>query len=361
MTTESGTTPADQKAPEQPPKTETKPAAKRTRRTRGETKPAPAETELDEDLRTALVDASRFYVPDGMGLADHFRRYHVITDAHLAACVAMLAPEAVQDAPKERSGKSYDATGYGYQWVADRLSATFGPDGWTETHENLETQGTWGRNNSVNYHITCFMRLMVGHWAQMPDGSPFFMPTGSWSQYGEHKSGNRGDCRKGAHGNALKKAAALGLGIGASAFRGTMDEDMAGEQPPVEGPRSQPPAATPQQQHEMNRAADWGVPKQMKSTKQGGCCLCADRISPGEFIIFPVRHPYSGKKAAAHARCFDREFPHEPVERPETAPKAEPEPSTPGPGAEAADGQTGDQGGPYGGQGDPDPDDDLPF
>lgn len=278
--------------------------------------PKPAKKKASTRGKSAAEDP--FTVPKGMSLAEHFTRFHCITDAHMEALRKPMPKDAVQTAKAADSGKKYDATGYGYQWVADRLSEVFGPGGWTEGHDSIETTGTWGKYKTTFYHITCKMTLMVGHWVTpLPDSSvagavvePVFCPVGRWIQYGEHRANNRGDARKGAHTNALKKVAALGLGVGASAFRGTIDEDMAGHQPPPAEDRqpAQPPR-TPAQEAERKDAESWGSPKQMQATKPGGCCLCSNEVQPGEWIVYPVPHPYSGKKAAAHQACYDKEYP----------------------------------------------------
>lgn len=315
-------------------------------------------------------------VPSGMTLAEHFRRHHTITDQHLAACRANLPKDAIQEARAADTGKKYDSTGFGYQWVADRLSDVFGPDGWTEDHQNLETKGTWGQRKTTFYHITCHMTLMVGHWIiTQPDGegvlpAPVFAPVGSWQQYGEHRAGNRGDARKGAHTNALKKVAALGLGIGASAFRGSIDEDMAGARPPDSNAGRQPadPPATPQQAAERQRAdTSWGEPRTMQATKAGTCSQCHGEILPGQWIVWPVPDPLTGKRSAMHARCYDVAYPQPDGGR--TGPSAAdngrghasgPPPSSAPPQAPPG-GQAAPSGEPAPGNGDDDPDDDLPF
>lgn len=340
--------------------------------TKPKTTPADDAKEEPSTVGELPSEVNRHAIPDGMSLAEHFTRNHIITDAHLARCREPLPKDSIQEVKGKDSGKKYDSTGHGYQWIADRLSEVFGPGGWTEVHENLETTGTWGRNNTEYFHVVCRMTLMVGYWWTPGAGqftadpgsvlTPVFVPSGSWTQYGEHKSANRGDVRKGAHTNAIKKVAALGLGIGADAFRGTIDEDMAGARPPMDTRREPArPAATPQQRAEMNRERDWGVPKQIRATKSGKCCLCADEIHSGEWLIYPVRHPYSGKRAAAHARCFDKEYPEEPVDRADAnhQPAAAPPPARREPPDDDYDDQVDDaEGEDVGGE---DPDDNLPF
>ena len=316
------------------------------------------------------VDADPFIIPKGMSLAEHFTRFHVITDQHREACRAMMPEDAIQKVSGQDSGKKYDAHGYGYQWIADRLGEVFGPGGWTETHETIETKGTWGKYKTENFHITCKMTLMVGHWFQPgnPDAIPIgvvlvpvFLPVGSWTQYGEHTAGNRADSRKGAHGNALKKVTALGLGIGASAFRGTIDEDMAGARPaePHDRVQAQPPASPRQaQERDQVQGQDAERVRGLKATRPGKCCLGSHEIMVGEWIMYPVANPFTGRAGAACSACYEKEFfpkndTQNGINSPSGAAEGSGHPSGPPDGSDghrAADRPPVD-----------DPDDDLPF
>lgn len=330
-----------------------------------ETKPERRKDSAPAPSPEPAPGGDHFRVPEGMALADHFLNHGVITQQHHEACQQMLPEEAIQKVTASQSGKQYDATGYGYQYIADRLSNVFGPAGWTEEHESIETKGTWGKRQTTNYHITCKMTLKVGRWVRQDvDGiGPVsaFIVSGQWAQYGEHTSGNRGDARKGAHGNAMKKVAALGLGIGASAFRGTIDEDMAGERPPDDARgRQQRPPISPAQAAAREKTPE---PEFRKSTRDGTCILGGHQILPGQWVAWPVLNPWNDRRGAACQVCFDQEFPQYP-DRPWASPAGSPQGTDSGGGQANGpdDGQQpGDaQGAPTGGVVD-DPDDDLPF
>jgi hypothetical protein len=138
-----------------------------------------------------------------------------------------LPSEAVQHVSRDQSKKSYDTTGYGYQWLVDRLNQVCGIDGWGYDWTIIkEYEGTWGQYDTPFFDITVSVKIWIG----------------SREIYREHAGGHRGafygDTLKGAISNAIKKTAAM-FGLGADAFRGELDDDHA----PIEQGNTQKPLA----------------------------------------------------------------------------------------------------------------------
>jgi hypothetical protein len=122
-----------------------------------------------------------------------------------------LPKEAVQKTKGSVTKKGYDTTGYGYQWIVDRLNSvlncTWGFD-WDIIHHS-EGQFSSG---GVFHEIT----VKVGIWITDKSNVRYCA--------GGHVARLHGDALKGAITNGIKKTAAF-WGIGADAFRGEIDDD----------------------------------------------------------------------------------------------------------------------------------------
>jgi len=124
---------------------------------------------------------------------------------------AELSDDAIQRAPKEKTKKGYDTTGYGYQYCVDRLNEVLG-EKWGFNYDILEdntgeySTGTPYREVTVNVNI----------WINDKENIR--------SCVGGHTSITFADALKGAITNGFKKTAAF-WGVGAKAYRGDIDDD----------------------------------------------------------------------------------------------------------------------------------------
>lgn len=129
---------------------------------------------------------------------------------------APLPNEAIERTDGNKTGKRYDTTGYGYQYVVDRLNEVLGPSHWRTLQTMTVGQGTPKRPHAV----LCELTLQLGNW--LTGGT--FQVVAERTCYGGHLAAEAGDAYKGAWTNAFKKTAAL-FGVGAAAYRGTIDDD----------------------------------------------------------------------------------------------------------------------------------------
>lgn len=123
---------------------------------------------------------------------------------------ANLPKEAIEHASKDITRKGYDTTGYQYQYVVDRLNEVLGIEGWRFSYKVLkEIEGKWSTGKAF-FDITTEISLSIGAVTH--------------TCIGGHKSETYADALKGAITNGFKKTAAF-FGVGAAAYRGTLDED----------------------------------------------------------------------------------------------------------------------------------------
>ncbi len=168
--------------------------------------------------------------------------------AALEKLMAPFPPEAVDRSRGSQTGKGYDTTGYGYQWVANRLNDVFGIAGWSTEEEILSVvEGTTAKGRPV-FEIVCRIRIDFTD----PDTGT----KGSRTCFGWHKASFLGDAYKGAFTNALKKTAGL-IGAGWQAYADEIDDD---NQPIPEsdgrGERREPPRMNSRQIQEEARQPD---------------------------------------------------------------------------------------------------------
>lgn len=134
---------------------------------------------------------------------------------------ADLPTESIQSVKKEVSKKGYDATGHGYQYIINRLNeVVFGH--WRMFHE-VVSKNVREKNTIDWYDVTIKVIIQIGN-RHFINGQSVFEVLAEGEGYGGHSARNEYDAYKGAHTNAIKKAAAM-LGIGKRAYEGTLDED----------------------------------------------------------------------------------------------------------------------------------------
>lgn len=155
-----------------------------------------------------------------------------------AALAAPFPEEAIERTSKSQTGKGYDTTGIGYQFVVNRLNEVLGVGGWRMTTgeamvlEVTIKERTW-------YDVSLDVTVELGEYTS----------SGSWQPWahaaspGGHRAPTRADALKGAMTNGFKKAAAF-FGPGRQAYEGTLDDDAT----PAPEASGRPRAAQPPQQ-----------------------------------------------------------------------------------------------------------------
>lgn len=131
----------------------------------------------------------------------------------------------VERTQKEITRKGYDTTGYGYQFVVNRLNDVIYKYGlyWTTQDEIKLVKEYPTKSGQIYYEYAGRLSiLLLDDTRQVVDARHC---------YGGHQSSTHADAMKGAFTNAFKKTAAL-FGVGADAYEGTIDEDYR----PVEEP-----------------------------------------------------------------------------------------------------------------------------
>jgi len=129
----------------------------------------------------------------------------------LTALSAHLPQEGIQRTKGTETKKGYDTTGYGYQYCVDRFNEVCG-EAWGYSYRIIhESTGTY-KSGQLYYDITADVAIWVND------------RNNPRSCVGGHKSADYADAVKGAITNGFKKTAAF-WGVGADAYRGTIDDD----------------------------------------------------------------------------------------------------------------------------------------
>jgi hypothetical protein len=135
----------------------------------------------------------------------------------------------VEKTDKNITHKGYDTTGYGYQFVVNRLNEVITKYGlhWTTQDEIKLVKEYPSKSGQIYYEYAGKLTLLL-----LDDNRG---AVEARACYGGHQSSTHADAMKGAFTNAFKKTAAL-FGVGADAYEGTIDEDYR----PVEEPAVAP-------------------------------------------------------------------------------------------------------------------------
>jgi len=113
------------------------------------------------------------------------------------------------------TGKGYNTTGYGIDWLWELLINKFGPSYIRTTISDKEIEAGVTARGRDKYIVS--LRATI----QIADGAEILAEC---SAYGGHDAFLRGDALKGAETNAQKKALSK-WGIGIDAYKGTLDDD----------------------------------------------------------------------------------------------------------------------------------------
>lgn len=162
-----------------------------------------------------------------------------------AALSAPLPDEAIQRTDGSVTGRGYSTTGYGYIWIASRLTAVLGLGNWI-TKQTFTVRTSTTQKGRTVFEATCELTLQFGEWH---DG--VFVPWCEVHGTGGHSSTIDADARKGSYTNAFKKAAGM-AGVGKAAFEGTIDDDNT----PIGEERDERGSAQPRQHHSAAQRAE---------------------------------------------------------------------------------------------------------
>lgn len=122
-----------------------------------------------------------------------------------------LPEGAIQRSDGKKTGKMYNTTGYGYQYIVDRFNDVYGKD-WGYNYDILDHTVSNYSSGAPRHDVT----VNIGIWIENDKLCRVCV--------GGHDSKSFGDALKGAITNGFKKTAAF-WGVGADAYRGTIDDD----------------------------------------------------------------------------------------------------------------------------------------
>jgi len=132
--------------------------------------------------------------------------------------------QSVQKA-KTKSEKGYDTTGISSYFLMDRLNDVVGPSHWRTNILSVETkESSTGRS----YRGIASVILQIGNTFELDSSKSvwkFYPVWESKPNTGTSINMTEGDALKGCVTNAFKKACA-DIGLGAEAYRGTLDDDL---------------------------------------------------------------------------------------------------------------------------------------
>jgi hypothetical protein len=131
---------------------------------------------------------------------------------------APFPDHAIQRTEGRLTGRGYDTTGIGYQFICNRLNEVLGIGGW-RAHRTVAVKPITRANGRPAFEAVCDIVLALGEWV---NGE--FVVFAEALADGGHVAASEADARKGAFTNSFKKAAAF-FGVGRQAFEGSLDDD----------------------------------------------------------------------------------------------------------------------------------------
>jgi hypothetical protein len=135
-----------------------------------------------------------------------------------AALAAPFPEHCIQRTEGRLTGRGFDTSGIGYQFIANRLNEVLGVGGW-RAHRTVVVKGITRSNGRPAFEAICDITLELGEWI---DGN--FIVFAESLADGGHVASSEADARKGSYTNAFKKAAAF-HGVGRQAYEGSLDDD----------------------------------------------------------------------------------------------------------------------------------------
>lgn len=146
---------------------------------------------------------------------------------------ADLPEEAIERSDGNKTGKGYDTTGYGYQFIVNRFNEVLGLSGWGFDYKILESYQGESASQRIRYSVVVSTKIWIKVGEEQAERECA----------GGHVSNNYADALKGAITNSFKKTAAL-LGVGKKAYEGTVDDD---NKPEDADPKAEMTKVTPYQ------------------------------------------------------------------------------------------------------------------
>jgi len=131
---------------------------------------------------------------------------------------APFSEHCIQRTEGRLTGRGYDTSGIGYQFIANRLNEVLGVGGW-RAHRTVNVKEVTRSNGRPAFEAICDITLELGEWV-----SGDFVVFAESLADGGHLASSEADARKGAYTNAFKKAAAF-FGVGRQAYEGSLDDD----------------------------------------------------------------------------------------------------------------------------------------
>lgn len=135
-----------------------------------------------------------------------------------AALAAPFPEHCIQRTEGPITGRGYDTSGIGYQFIANRLNEVLGVGGW-RAHRVITVKEITRSNGRPAFEAIADITLELGSWV---DGN--FIVFAEALADGGHVASTEADAGKGAYTNAFKKAAAF-FGVGRQACEGSLDDD----------------------------------------------------------------------------------------------------------------------------------------
>lgn len=136
-----------------------------------------------------------------------------------AALAAPFPEHCIQRTEGRITGRGYDTSGIGYQFIANRLNEVLGVGGW-RAHRTVTVKEVLRSNGRPAFEAIADVTLELGSW----DDQGSFVVFAESLADGGHVASSEADARKGSYTNAFKKAAAF-FGVGRQAYEGTLDDD----------------------------------------------------------------------------------------------------------------------------------------
>jgi hypothetical protein len=178
-----------------------------------------------------------------------------------SALAAPFPEHCIQRTEGRTTGRGYDTTGIGYQFIANRLNEVLGVGGW-RAHRTVTVKEITRSNGRQAFEAICDITMELGEWV---DGE--FIVFAESLADGGHVASSEADARKGAYTNAFKKAAAF-FGCGKQAYEGSLDDDAIPADPA--GGISVTTLPTPPAQRAAPPAPAQAIPQQVVSRTSGG-------------------------------------------------------------------------------------------
>ena len=139
------------------------------------------------------------------------------------------------------TGRGYNTTGIGYQYIANRLNEVLGPAHWRVVSIlTASTDTKAAQSGRTRYEYVADVTVQIGN-----PGDPFEV-LAERQAMGGHIAMSIADAMKGAMTNGFKKASGM-FGVGREAYEGSIDDDNE----PIPAAEAEPPAQQESREREQ--------------------------------------------------------------------------------------------------------------